>query len=226
MHAITPSHLRDTADASPPVMRQRLGRAVTQWSVTKAEWIKLRSVRVNVVGIAAAAVALGAARRALLRAGSNGHGAGRDRDGLGVARLRGHQPQPADHRRACRTVRRQRVRKRAHPHHVRSRRAPDSRAASQGDRVRRRHRARDDARRLRSLLRRERGLQREPPEPLHRRPRCAQSRAVRRLLRRLRCADRDRRRLPRAQHCDGDRPPAGTADAGPVVGGPCAGHGR
>jgi ABC-2 type transport system permease protein len=58
MHAITPSHLRDTADASPPVMRQRLGRAVTQWSVTKAEWIKLRSVRVNVVGVAAAAVAL------------------------------------------------------------------------------------------------------------------------------------------------------------------------
>jgi ABC-2 type transport system permease protein len=58
MHAMTPSHIRDTADASPPVMRQRLGRAVTQWSVTKAEWIKLRSVRVNVIGIAAAAVAL------------------------------------------------------------------------------------------------------------------------------------------------------------------------
>ena len=58
MHAITPSQIRDTADASPPTMRQRLGRAVTQWSVTKAEWIKLRSVRVNVVGIAAAAVAL------------------------------------------------------------------------------------------------------------------------------------------------------------------------
>jgi ABC-2 type transport system permease protein len=58
MHAITASHTRDTADANPPVIRQRLGRAVTQWSVTKAEWIKLRSVRVNVVGIAAAAVAL------------------------------------------------------------------------------------------------------------------------------------------------------------------------
>lgn len=58
MHAITPLHLRDTADANPPVIRQRLGRAVTQWSVTKAEWIKLRSVRVNVVGIAAAAVGL------------------------------------------------------------------------------------------------------------------------------------------------------------------------
>lgn len=58
MNAIIPSHLRDTADAGPPVMRQRLGRAVTQWSVTKAEWIKLRSVRVNVIGIAAAAVAL------------------------------------------------------------------------------------------------------------------------------------------------------------------------
>ena len=55
MHAITP-RTSATADASPPVMRQRLGRAVTQWSVTKAEWIKLRSVRVNVVGIAAAAV--------------------------------------------------------------------------------------------------------------------------------------------------------------------------
>lgn len=58
MHAITPSHIDDTADANRPVMRQRLGRAVTQWSVTKAEWIKLRSVRVNVIGIAAAAVAL------------------------------------------------------------------------------------------------------------------------------------------------------------------------
>jgi ABC-2 type transport system permease protein len=58
MHAITPLHLRDTADANTPVIRQRLGRAVTQWSVTKAEWIKLRSVRVNVVGVAAAAVGL------------------------------------------------------------------------------------------------------------------------------------------------------------------------
>ncbi len=58
MHAITPLHLRDTADSNPPVIRQRLGRAVTQWSVTKAEWIKLRSVRVNVVGVAAAAVGL------------------------------------------------------------------------------------------------------------------------------------------------------------------------
>ena len=58
MHAMTPSHTRDTADANPPVIRQRLGRAVTQWSVTRAEWIKLRSVRVNVIGIAAAAVAL------------------------------------------------------------------------------------------------------------------------------------------------------------------------
>ena len=58
MHAITASHVRDTADANPPAIRQRLGRAVTQWSVTKAEWIKLRSVRVNVVGILAAAVAL------------------------------------------------------------------------------------------------------------------------------------------------------------------------
>jgi ABC-type transport system involved in multi-copper enzyme maturation permease subunit len=58
MHAMTPSHIRDTADGNPPAMRRRLGRAVTQWSVTKAEWIKLRSVRVNIVGIAAAAVAL------------------------------------------------------------------------------------------------------------------------------------------------------------------------
>jgi ABC-2 type transport system permease protein len=55
MHAITPSHTSDTAEANRPVIRERLGRAVTQWSVTKAEWIKLRSVRVNVVGIAAAA---------------------------------------------------------------------------------------------------------------------------------------------------------------------------
>jgi ABC-2 type transport system permease protein len=58
MHAITPSHIRDSADPGPPVMRQRLGRAVTQWSVAKAEWIKLRSVRVNVIGIAAAAAGL------------------------------------------------------------------------------------------------------------------------------------------------------------------------
>jgi ABC-type transport system involved in multi-copper enzyme maturation permease subunit len=58
MHAITPLHLRGTDDANPPVIRQRLGRAVTQWSVTKAEWIKLRSVRVNVVGVAAAAFGL------------------------------------------------------------------------------------------------------------------------------------------------------------------------
>jgi ABC-2 type transport system permease protein len=58
MNTITASHIIDTVDASAPVERQRLGRAVTQWSVTKAEWIKLRSVRVNVVGIAAAAFAL------------------------------------------------------------------------------------------------------------------------------------------------------------------------
>ena len=58
MNAITASHLVDTVDANPPVARQRLGRAVSQWSVNKSEWIKLRSVRVNVVGIAAAAVAL------------------------------------------------------------------------------------------------------------------------------------------------------------------------
>jgi ABC-2 type transport system permease protein len=45
-------------NASRTVERQSLGRAVTQWSVTKAEWIKLRSVRVNVLGIAAAAVGL------------------------------------------------------------------------------------------------------------------------------------------------------------------------
>jgi ABC-2 type transport system permease protein len=57
MNAIA-SHIIDTTNAGPPVERQRLGRRVSQWSVTKAEWIKLRSVRVNVVGIAAAAVAL------------------------------------------------------------------------------------------------------------------------------------------------------------------------
>jgi ABC-type transport system involved in multi-copper enzyme maturation permease subunit len=53
MDTITASY-----DAGGTVERWRLGRAVTQWSVTKAEWIKLRSVRVNVLGIAAAAVAL------------------------------------------------------------------------------------------------------------------------------------------------------------------------
>jgi ABC-2 type transport system permease protein len=58
MDTVTASHLSATADAGPPVIRRRLGRAVTEWSVTKAEWIKLRSVRVNVVGILAAAVAL------------------------------------------------------------------------------------------------------------------------------------------------------------------------
>jgi ABC-2 type transport system permease protein len=58
MDTITGSHVINTVDSSPPVQRQRLGRAVTQWSVTKAEWIKLRSVRVNVLGVAAAAVAL------------------------------------------------------------------------------------------------------------------------------------------------------------------------
>jgi ABC-2 type transport system permease protein len=58
MNTITASHVIDTVDAGPPVERLRLGRAVTQWSVTKAEWIKLRSVRANVLGIAAAAVGL------------------------------------------------------------------------------------------------------------------------------------------------------------------------
>jgi ABC-type transport system involved in multi-copper enzyme maturation permease subunit len=58
MNTITTSHVIDTVDAGPPIERRRLGHAVTQWSVTKAEWIKLRSVRVNVFGIAAAAVGL------------------------------------------------------------------------------------------------------------------------------------------------------------------------
>jgi ABC-type transport system involved in multi-copper enzyme maturation permease subunit len=58
MDAITASHVTDTGDVGAPVERQRLGRAVTQWSVTKAEWIKLQSVRVNVVGILAAGAAL------------------------------------------------------------------------------------------------------------------------------------------------------------------------
>jgi ABC-type transport system involved in multi-copper enzyme maturation permease subunit len=58
MDTITASHVTDTGDVGAPVERQRLGRAVTQWSVTKAEWIKLQSVRVNVVGILAAGAAL------------------------------------------------------------------------------------------------------------------------------------------------------------------------
>jgi ABC-type transport system involved in multi-copper enzyme maturation permease subunit len=58
MHTIAAPHTIDSTNAGPPVARQRLGRAVTQWSVTKAEWIKLRSLRVNVLGIAAAAAAL------------------------------------------------------------------------------------------------------------------------------------------------------------------------
>jgi ABC-2 type transport system permease protein len=58
MDTITASQVTVTGDDGEPVERQRLGRAVTQWSVTKAEWIKLRSVRVNVVGILAAGAAL------------------------------------------------------------------------------------------------------------------------------------------------------------------------
>jgi ABC-2 type transport system permease protein len=58
MDTITALHVTDTGDVGAPVERQRLGRAVTQWSVTKAEWIKLQSVRVNVVGILAAGAAL------------------------------------------------------------------------------------------------------------------------------------------------------------------------
>jgi ABC-2 type transport system permease protein len=58
MNTIATAHVIDTVNAGPPVERQRLGHRVTQWSVTKAEWIKLRSVRANVLGIAAAAVAL------------------------------------------------------------------------------------------------------------------------------------------------------------------------
>lgn len=58
MNTITASHIPGRADGSPSVERQRLGHAITQWSVTKAEWIKLRSVRVNLLGILAAAAAL------------------------------------------------------------------------------------------------------------------------------------------------------------------------
>jgi ABC-2 type transport system permease protein len=58
MDTITASLVTVTGDDGEPVERQRLGRAVTQWSVTKAEWIKLQSVRVNVVGILAAGAAL------------------------------------------------------------------------------------------------------------------------------------------------------------------------
>jgi ABC-type transport system involved in multi-copper enzyme maturation permease subunit len=53
MNSITASD-----NASRTIERQRLGHRVSQWSVTKAEWIKLRSVRTNVLGIAAAAIAL------------------------------------------------------------------------------------------------------------------------------------------------------------------------
>jgi len=58
MGTATASHISDTTDAGPPVKRQHIGCAVTQWSVTKAEWIKLRSVRVNVIGLLVAAIAL------------------------------------------------------------------------------------------------------------------------------------------------------------------------
>jgi ABC-2 type transport system permease protein len=47
-----------TAPIAAGVERQRLGHRVTQWAVTKSEWIKLRSVRSNLIGIAAAAVVL------------------------------------------------------------------------------------------------------------------------------------------------------------------------
>ncbi len=58
MNTIAASNIIDITNASAAIERQRLGRRVTQWSVTKAEWIKLRSVRSNVVGIAAAALML------------------------------------------------------------------------------------------------------------------------------------------------------------------------
>lgn len=60
---IDPNLVETTAGGAAPTIgstsseRPRLGRRVTQRAVTKAEWIKLRSVRSSPVGIAVAAVA-------------------------------------------------------------------------------------------------------------------------------------------------------------------------
>lgn len=58
MTAVSPPRVIDAMNAGTTPGRQRLGRAVTQWSVMKAEWIKLRSVPVNVFGLLAAVVGL------------------------------------------------------------------------------------------------------------------------------------------------------------------------
>ena len=127
--------------------------------VTKAEWIKLRSVRVNVVGVAAAAVGLvllGVLFSALAPTDMGPGGTATDSVSLAfggtslsqliigvlAALFVGSEYASGLIRTTFGAVARRTLR-----------------AASQGDRVRRRHRARDDARRLRSLLRRERGLQ-------------------------------------------------------------------
>ena len=89
MNTITASHVIDIGDASPHVERRRLGRAVTQWSVTKAEWIKLRSVRANVVGVAAAAVA------SSVLASAAGEGGGNP------VRRKGGMPLPVVNNTAC-----------------------------------------------------------------------------------------------------------------------------
>lgn len=57
MNGIATLHI-EASDAGSPAGRRRLGHAVTERSVVWAEWIKLRSVRVNVASILAAAVAL------------------------------------------------------------------------------------------------------------------------------------------------------------------------
>ncbi len=65
-----------TATIPDTVKRERLGHRVTQWAVTKAEWIKLRSVRSNLIGVAAAAVVLVLLGMLFAALGDSGQGPG------------------------------------------------------------------------------------------------------------------------------------------------------
>ncbi len=225
MNAITGFHNSNTADAGPPVMRQRLGRAVTEWSVTKAEWIKLWSVRVNVVGIPAAAVALvllGVLFSALAPKDMGPGGTTTDSvslafGGISLSQLIvgvlaalfvGSEYASGLIRTMFGAVaRRTRV--------LRAKAIVFGGATWLAMTI-----GAFGAFFAGSAVYSGNFPSYSIGDP------GVESRAVRRLLRRLRCADRDRRRLPRTQHCGGDRRPGGTAYGGSAAGGACAGHGR
>lgn len=65
-----------TATIAPAFERERLAHRVTQWAVMKSEWIKLRSVRSNLIGIAAAAVVLVLLGTLFAALGDSGQGPG------------------------------------------------------------------------------------------------------------------------------------------------------